>query len=349
MPYSNARVWMALLALLLLGGCAAPSQDGHIVLKSVRGFHVGGERVRLAGLPLREVRTNPQAVPRMANPNGDYMVGQLYVQQFQLANPKGKVPVLLWHGGGLTGVTWEVTPDGRSGWQEYFLRAGFDTYVSDAVERGRASWARYPEINKVEPEHRTPDQAWEIFRFGPAGGYAPDQAQQKVYPGQLFPTENIDQFTRQFVARWTASDAWIQKAYNDLVQRVCPCIIIGHSQAGMFVFSAAQAAPDKVKAVVMVEPASALDPSKFSPANVKNVPHLVVWGDYVDQDKIWSRYRDNAARYTDAIRAAGGVGDTINLPAMGIRGNSHMVMMDKNSDQIAEMVRQWLAKQGLLK
>ena len=57
----------------------------------------------------------------------------------------------MWHGGGLSGVTWETKPDGKPGWQNYFLKAGHDVYVSDAVERGRASWARYPEIFKTEP------------------------------------------------------------------------------------------------------------------------------------------------------------------------------------------------------
>jgi hypothetical protein len=34
-------------------------------------------------------------------------------------------------------------------------KAGNDVYVSDAVERGRAYWARYPEIFKTEPFFRT--------------------------------------------------------------------------------------------------------------------------------------------------------------------------------------------------
>jgi hypothetical protein len=117
----------------------------------------------------------------------------------------------------------------------------------------------------------------------------------------------------------------------------------------MFVFTAAQAAPDKVKAVIMIEPASALDPAKFSGAGVKHIPHLVVWGDYVTGDKAWSLYRSNAQRYTNAITAAGCVADTMALPAMGIRGNSHMVMMDKNSDDSARLIRDWLAKQGFEK
>ena len=74
---------------------------------------------------------------------------------------------MLWHGGGLTGVTWETKPDGKPGWQMFFLNAGHDVYVSDAVERGRASWARYPEIFKTEPLFRTKKEAWEVFRIGP--------------------------------------------------------------------------------------------------------------------------------------------------------------------------------------
>ncbi|AGW90238.1 hypothetical protein N234_09370 [Ralstonia pickettii DTP0602] len=337
------------MSVAVLAGCAgAPrGQEDAIALKSVRGYHIGGERKTLSGLPVKEIRTNPQAPIRKSDPNGDYQVGQLYVQQFTLASPRAKVPLLLWHGGGLSGVTWETTPDGRSGWHEYFMQAGYDTFVSDAVERGRASWARYPEINPSEPEHRTIDQAWDIFRFGPAGGYSANVGKQKTYPGVQFPVAQIDQFTKQFVARWSSSDAWIQKAYDELVQRVCPCVIMGHSQAGQFVYTAAQHAPDKVKAVVLIEPVSAIDPAKEDPARVKHIPHLTVWGDYVSESALWTRSRNTVETYTNAIRNAGGTADTIDLPTLGIRGNSHMVMMDRNSDDVARLVRNWMVKQGL--
>lgn len=54
----------------------------------------------------------------------------------------------------MTGVNWDTTPDGRPGWQMFFLRAGFDTYVSDAVERGRASWAPFPQVYPEAPFFR---------------------------------------------------------------------------------------------------------------------------------------------------------------------------------------------------
>lgn len=46
---------------------------------------------------------------------------------------------------------------------------------------------------------------------------------------------------------------------------------------------------------------------------------------------------------------AGGTGDRILLPELGIHGNSHMLMMDRNSDQVADLIDRWLAKQGLKK
>ena len=215
--------------------------------------------------------------PIKVDPNGEFEVEQMYVQYVKLAQPKGKVPLLLWHGGGLSGVTWETKPDGKPGWQQFFLNAGYDVYVSDAVERGRASWARYPEIFKSEPIFRTKKEAWELFRIGPSyevGG------KRVAFEGQQFPIEAFDQFAKQGVPRWATNDAATQKAYDALVQKVCPCIIVVHSQGGNFGFTAALNAPDKVKALIAVEPSGAPDPAKVEAAKVKGVPHLIVWGDF---------------------------------------------------------------------
>jgi hypothetical protein len=37
----------------------------------------------------------------------------------------------------------------------------------------------------------------------------------------------------------------------------------------------------------------------------------------------------------------------IDLPDAGLKGNSHMVMMDKNSDQVADLIQKWLVSKGL--
>ncbi len=46
---------------------------------------------------------------------------------------------------------------------------------------------------------------------------------------------------------------------------------------------------------------------------------------------------------------AGGVADKLLLPDSGVPGNSHIMMMSQNSDRVAGLIQQWLARQGLMK
>ena len=82
---------------------------------------------------------------------------------------------------------------------------------------------------------------------------------------------------------------------------------------------------------------------------LKNVPTLVVWGDFMEGYERWMEIRTNISKYEDALRKAGAVVDHVDLPAAGIKGNSHMMMMDRNSDQVAGVVQKWFEKQGLMK
>jgi len=314
----------------------------------VGSFHVGGRPVSLTGLPTKDVVFTAGSAPVKVDPNGDFEVEQMYVQYVKLASPKARYPLLLWHGGGLTGVTWETKPDGKPGWQMFFLRAGHDVYVSDAMERGRASWARYPEIITSEPLFRTKKQAWEDFRIGPVGSYKLNPAERVATPGQLFPIQSFEQFMKQGVPRWSTTDAQIQAAYNALVQKVCPCVILVHSQGGNFGFNAALAAPDKVKALIAIEPTGAPKPEAVAGGKLKGVPHLVVWGDFVAQSALWTRFLPTSQGYADALRKEGGVADWWELPKLGVNGNTHMLMMDTNSDQIAQMIQKWMTDKGLM-
>jgi len=346
----------ALLAVVLLTAACAPQQNGSadaksrsIAVKEVGSFHIGGRQVTLSGLPEKEIVFTAGAAPFKVNPNGDFEVEQMYVQYVKLdeSTRRGRYPLLLWHGGGLSGVTWETKPDGRPGWQSFFLRNGHDVYVSDAVERGRASWARYPEIFKTEPFFRTKKEAWELFRIGPPDSYDTDPARRRAYPeGTQFPVEAFDQFGKQGVPRWATNDAATQSAYDAYVQKACPCVIIVHSQGGNFAFNAALKAPDKVKAVIAVEPSGAPGAdTDLSP--LKGVPHLFVWGDYLDRYPLWQKITPNLDRYEAALRRQGTDVTRIDLPQRGMRGNSHMMMMDRNSDDIAQLIQDWMVSKGL--
>jgi hypothetical protein len=69
----------------------------------------------------------------------------------------------------------------------------------------------------------------------------------------------------------------------------------------------------------------------------------------IERDSRWPKIRANGIAFADAIKAAGGSVDIIDLPQTGIKGNSHMVMMDKNNLEVAALIQKWLEGKGLTK
>jgi pimeloyl-ACP methyl ester carboxylesterase len=319
-------------------------------VKEIGSFHVGGKTVRLEGLPLRERVSAPGGPAHSIDPNGEIVVGQMYVQYVRLAAPTAAAPLLLWHGGGMTGACWESTPDGRPGWQSFFLRAGFDVYVSDAVERGRASFAPVPQVYPEQAYFRVAREAWEeIFRFGPAGSHSANPALRRAFPGLRFPVTALETFMAQFVPRWSCNDELTQAAYGALLQRLDPgVVILTHSQGGNFGLTAALRAPQRVRAVISLEPSGAPDPASAGAGGLRNTPHLFVWGDNWRDNEFWARSRPASERWRDALAEAGCDVTWIDLPELGVSGNSHALMADENSDEIARFVLDWMAARGLV-
>jgi pimeloyl-ACP methyl ester carboxylesterase len=347
------KAFRSLLATAwLFGGLAmagpARAEEAAIALRDMGSFHIGGRTVDISGKPVKEVLFSPGGVPAKVDLNGSYQVEQMYAQYFLVKDRHGSVPLLLWHGGGMTGVTYETTPDGRPGWLNYFIRKGWDVYNSDAVERGRSGWAMYPDIFKGEPVFLTTANPWERFRIGTgAGSYDADPAKRKAPPTTAFPVEGYDQLTKQFVPRWTTTDEATLAAYIKLVDKVCPCVILFHSQAGLFGFKAAAARPDKVRALVAVEPAAI--GSDADAAALKGIPTVMLYGDFIESDPRWPTIRANGVGFAEKIRAGGGKVDVIDLPKVGITGNDHFSMMDRNNMQVADLIQTWLAAHELWK
>jgi pimeloyl-ACP methyl ester carboxylesterase len=328
---------------LALTAVAAHADD--IVLRGMGSFHVGGRIVEVRGKPVRDIVRVPGGPPSKLDPNGEYQVEQMYVQYFLPKDRKGTVPLLMWHGGGLTGVTFETTPDGREGWLNMFVRKGWDVYVSDAVERGRSGFAS-PDVWRDEPVFLTYADPFERFRIGAGeGSWNPEPAKRKLMPGVQFPVDAYANYMKQTVPRWLSTDDAVIAGYIALVDKVCPCVLLTHSQGGAFGLKVAEARPEKIKAVVAVESASAGNPAKA--AALRDVPVLMVFGDNVDLHPRWIAYRKLDLDYAAAVRAAGGKVDVINLPDVGVMGNSHMVMMDRNNGAVADVIQKWLAEQGL--
>lgn len=299
-------------------------------------FFVGGHSQSLSGLPLTQSRFVKNGPLREVDPNGDFETGQMYVQYYHLAQPRLNLPVLLWHGGGMTGASWENTPDGREGWLHLFLRHGYNTYLSDAVERGRSSWSKYPEIYATEPVFRSKQEAWVNFRLGPE--YSMQHAVE--YLDTQFPCRHFDIFMKQSVPRWTSNNEAILAAYEQYLKVVGPCVVVAHSQASEFAGRLCQKHPDLFQALVLIEASSAPE----APSEQCDTPTLYVWGDHIAPGSLWQRYRGAIYEFYLKQEAIGKPVEWIDLPELGIKGNSHFMMMDMNNIEVFNIVEAWLGK-----
>ncbi len=311
-----------------------PAQRKPIRLRDMGSFHVGGRQVMLDGLPVRMQLMAEGGEPVRIDPNGCYTVEQMYAQYFLCEPSNGRLPVVFWHGGGMTGAAWETTPDGRPGWLNFFLQQGWDAYLCDAVERGRSGFALVPQVWPEPPTIQTAEDLYARFRIGLPGGSRVDP---QAYLNTQFPVEAFDQFMMQVVPRWTSTDAAILAAHYALLERIGPAIVVCHSQAGVFGLRAAHARPDLVRALVTLEPASI--PELPDAGKGYATPTLIMMGDNIDDDPRWPRMRTRIQQFAashDSVKLH-------SLPEHGVHGNSHMLMMDRNSLALASSVHQWLS------
>ena len=83
-------------------------------------------------------------------------------------------------------------------------------------------------------------------------------------------------------------------------------------------------------------------------ATLAKIPTLMVFGDHLGDVSTGGlvELADGArlvrSRSSTKMKAAGGDAQMMHLPTFGLKGNSHMLMQDKNSDEIADLIIDWL-------
>src|SRR6185369_3436221 len=98
------------------GGIAmAGSLGGPLQLQDEGSFFVNGQQT---------ASTHPGTAAGGISQPGTITVNQMYVQYRIPQEVRGPTIVMV-HGSGHTGATYETTPDGREGWATYFARKGF--------------------------------------------------------------------------------------------------------------------------------------------------------------------------------------------------------------------------------
>jgi pimeloyl-ACP methyl ester carboxylesterase len=331
-----------LLAFIVSGNSLAAAYaadalpSGPLTIAKQGSFFVGG----------RDVKSDALSTIPNFGATGTITVDQMYVRYQTPLQPKD-YSITLIHGCCLTGKSWETTPDGRMGWDEYFLRRGFSVYVVDQAWRGRSA-ANPVAVNVVKTGKAAPDTlpafisaghepAWAIFRFG--------TEYPKVFPGLQFPLEAQDEFWKQMVPDWHYSmtpPVPTVKALSELSQRLGKTVLMSHSQSGIFPFQTAAMSPKGITAIVSIEP-GACPGTDFDMTALKQIPTLVLFGDFVSQSEVWSKRLEGCRSFVQAAKATGVDAEVVALPDVGIHGNSHMLMQDKNNLQVADWLIDWLA------
>jgi hypothetical protein len=97
-------------------------------------------------------------------------------------------------------------------------------------------------------------------------------------------------------------------------------------------------------AIVALEPAFAPKPDHPGIARLSRAPHLHVGGDSLDTTPVWIELGAEVRGQHAALKAAGVMSGWLELPAEGLKGNAHVLMMAANPDAIAAMILAWLRK-----
>ena len=328
-----------------LGDIKAPTEP--LVLKDQGSFFVGGKVRRETAVELSSPLGTPLA------DSGTVWDDKMYVEYMVPASATG-TPVVMVHGATLTGKTFETTPDGRMGWEEYFVRRGHAVYLPDQIGRGRSGFPVdvYNDVrNGLLPTNAMPNAfrlsnelGWKLFRFGPRVGTA--------YGDEQFPVEHVDDLARQavpdlFLALANPNPNYL--ALSDLSKQIHGAVLMGHSQAGFYPLESDLVDDAGVKGMILVEPGrcSASNYTDATYAKFAKTPILIVFGDHLDIDTgvpafNWQATFSECQAFIKRVNAAGGRAKMLHPPELGIKGNSHMIMQDRNNLQIADLILKWI-------
>lgn len=307
-----------------------------VTLAEIGSFHVPGRVVTVEGEPTRRIQFTADASLEH-DPNGRYAVEQMYAQYFLPVEPSLALPLVLMHGGGLTGAMWETTPDGRPGWLTRFLEAGFPVYVVDNMERGRSGFCALPGVWEGEPIQRTDREAWSLFRFG----LDADFDSRTPRPGQRFPLDAFEVFMRQFVPRWLTTTPAQIAAFERVLERIGRCVVLCHSQGGHVAQTVAARRPDLVAACIGMEPSGF---PEVSGLDLNGQRWLLAMGDFLGDFPLWTGLEAKSRGFIEAAAAAGAEAEFVSLPEIGFPGATHMMTMDEHSDAIAAWVISWVRR-----
>jgi len=367
----------AFAAIMLLACGSVQAADEPLVLARDGFMYIGGKTMPVDGR--------------------DYVYGQMYVEIRIPAKQTHPYPIIMVHGGSMSGTNYTGTPDGREGWAQYFVRQGYAVYVVDQPGRGRSGFlaaATGPMQNSARDNSASRFVSQEKFKLWPQA------VLHTQWPGNGEPNDpatlQLAMSQLPAIADFDKQQPMVRDALIALVDQIGPSILMTHSQGGAFGWPVADARPDKVKAILAIEPNGppgrglefigapdyfkegklaltygvtsvpiTYEPALTSPSDLKFVkedkpdgPGLATCWKQAEPARQLTKLKmpimvlTSEASYhapydhctVKFLQQAGLKPSFIRLADLGIKGNSHVLMLEKNNKEIAAVIAGWLDK-----
>lgn len=277
-------------------------------------------------------------------------------------------PVVLVHGGAIQGTEWLDTPDGRPGWAQRLVEAGYAVFVVDRPTQGRSPF--HPDVDGPMGPAFDYDDGRSVF-------FPSDwQARHTQWPFDVNDDAALDAFIAPFgplPADLAESQRMDADRLAELLDRIGRAVVITHSASGPDGWLLADRRPELVIAIVAVEPmgpafvtipnigtlswglaaarltydppldtpeqVQAADPAALRIPALAGIPVAVVTGGA-------SPFGLNGPAIVESLRVAGAAAEHLHLPDHGVHGNGHGLIYERNSDLALAAVLDWLPAHG---
>ena len=298
-----------------------------------------------------------------------YQHGAMYVSWEAPPSPDKPLPVVLVHGGAVQGTEWLDTPDGRPGWAQRLVEAGYPVFVVDRPTQGRSPY--HPAVSGPMGPPFSYAEGRTVF-------FPPDRSDQHTqWPLDVEDAAALDAFIAAFgplPADLAESQRLDADRLADLLDRIGPAVVVTHSASGPCGWLVADRRPDLVRAIVSVEPmgppfatiphigtlawgptaapltyeppfataeqVAAADPQALRVPALKDLPVAIVTGSA-------SPFAQAGRDTTTWLRTAGATAELLDLPTFGVQGNGHGLIYERNSDEALNPVLNWLEDHNL--
>lgn len=314
----------AFAAAIVLTACAG--SDPEPAIGTVSAFYLGGREITLPGSGVN------------ADQSDVAFVGQVSVTGLLPAQDSMHPPIVMLPGFGIAVSSYLETPDGREGWAMNAVRRGYPVYLVEPALSARAG---------ISPDASIRMFSWGSHNVWRRWGLG-EQYPEPFADGQ-FPAEHWDDVIKSFaqIQVGNATGRGMIAVQNEdtvagvkaLLARIGPSILLVHSASGTPGFEVARKNADQVLAVVNVEPVGC--PTE----NIdqwERIPVLSVFGDHMEVRPQMPPRQANCQTTVDFLQATGTPAEMFALPEMGIRGNSHLMMDELNSNELMAMILDWL-------